>query len=107
LLGINRFAYLRKLLKYQAPKNKSQTNNNNQKSKFKTDKIKQSNDCNVLVIGFCNFDIVCILNIVIWEFGAPSGKVNRYNPNQLELTLTFTCLPWSSACFLSCKYAII
>jgi hypothetical protein len=41
LLGINRFNYLRKLLKYQAPKNKSQTNNNNRNSKFKTDQTKQ------------------------------------------------------------------
>jgi hypothetical protein len=26
---------------------------------------------------------------VIWNFSAVSGKVNRFNPNQLELILTF------------------
>jgi len=42
-----------------------------------------------LVIGFCSFDIVSNLSIVIWNFSAVSGKVNRFYPNQLELILTF------------------
>jgi len=42
-----------------------------------------------LIIGICNFDIVCNLSIVIWDFSAISGKVNRVYLNQLELTLTF------------------
>jgi len=39
-------------------------------------------------IGICNFDIVCNLRIVIWDFRAVSGKANRFYLNQLELTLT-------------------
>jgi len=42
-----------------------------------------------LVIEICNFDIVCNLSIVIWDFSAVSGKANRFYLNQLELTLTF------------------
>jgi hypothetical protein len=41
-----------------------------------------------LVIGICDFDIVCNLSIVIWDFGAVTGKANRFYLNQLELTLT-------------------
>ena len=48
-------------------------------------------DRNVLVIGICDFDIVCNLSIVIWDFSAVTGKPNRFYLNQLELTLTF---PW-------------
>ena len=46
-------------------------------------------DRNVLVIGIFNFDIVCNLSIVIWDFSTVSGKANRSYLNQLELTLTF------------------
>ena len=46
-------------------------------------------DCNVLIIGIYNFDIVCNLSIVIWDFSAISGKVNRLSLYQLALTLTF------------------
>jgi len=38
---------------------------------------------------FCNFDIVCNLSIVIWDFSAVSRKANSFYLNQLELTLTF------------------
>ena len=40
-------------------------------------------------VGICNFDIVCNLSIVIWDFSAVSGKANSFYLNQLELTLTF------------------
>ncbi len=43
-------------------------------------------------VGICNFDIVCNLSIVIWDFSAVSGKANSFCLNQLELTLTFPCL---------------
>jgi len=46
-------------------------------------------DWNVWIIGICNFDIVCNLSIVIWNFSAVSGKANRFYLNKLELTLTF------------------
>ncbi len=49
-------------------------------------------DGNVLIIGICNFDIVCNLSIVIWDFSEVSSKTNRFSPNQSELTLTFSCL---------------
>jgi hypothetical protein len=42
-------------------------------------------------VGICNFDIVCNLSIVIWDFSAVSGKTNSFYLNQLELTLTFPC----------------
>ena len=42
-------------------------------------------------VGICNFDIVCNLRIVIWDFSAVSGKANRFYLNQLELILTN---PW-------------
>jgi hypothetical protein len=38
-----------------------------------------------LIIGICNFDIVCYLSIVIWDFSAVLGKFNR-------LYLTFRSL---------------
>jgi len=41
-----------------------------------------------MIIGICNLDIVCNLIIVIWDFSAVSGKVNRFILNQLEQTLT-------------------
>ena len=44
------------------------------------------------VIGICNFDIVCYLSIVIWDFSNESEVANRFYLNQIELTLT---LPWS------------
>ena len=50
-------------------------------------------DRNVLVIGICNFDIVCHLIIGIWDFSVLSLKANRLYLNQLELTLTD---PWAS-----------
>jgi len=40
-------------------------------------------------VEICNFDIICNLSIVIWDFSAVSGKANRFYLNQLELTLTF------------------
>jgi len=43
-----------------------------------------------LVIEICNFDIICNLSIVIWDFCAVSGKANRFYLKQLELTLTFS-----------------
>jgi hypothetical protein len=43
------------------------------------------------LVGICNFDIVCHLSIVIWDFSALSLKANRFYLNQLELTLTN---PW-------------
>ena len=46
-----------------------------------------------MIIGICNFDIVCNLNIVIWDFRAVSGKVNRFYRHQLGLTLTFPWVP--------------
>jgi len=79
-------------MKFQAPKYKSQTNTNDLNSKFKTDRMTARHtitDWNVLVIEICNFDIVCNLSIVIWDFSAVSGKANRFYLNQLELTLTF------------------
>jgi len=45
-----------------------------------------------LVIGICNFDIVCILSIVIWDFMAVSMKANRFYLNYFELILM---LPWA------------
>ncbi len=51
-------------------------------------------DGNVLIIGICNFDTVCNLSIVIWDFSHVSGKAIRYYPNQYELSLTFPCPPW-------------
>ena len=42
-----------------------------------------------MIIGICNFDIVCYLSIVIWDFSAVSGKVNRFYLTQLALALTF------------------
>ncbi len=48
-------------------------------------------DRNVLVIGICNFNIVCHLIIGIWDFNALFLKANRFYLNQLELTLTD---PW-------------
>jgi len=42
-----------------------------------------------MVIGICNFDIVCNLSIGIWDFSAVSVKANRFYLNKLELTLTF------------------
>ena len=41
------------------------------------------------IIGIYNFDIICNLSIVIWDFSAVSGNANRFYLNQLELTLTF------------------
>jgi hypothetical protein len=72
-----------------------QVNLNNQNSKFKTVRmtaIHPISDRNVLVIGIFNFDIVCNLSIVIWDFSAVSGKANRSYLNQLELTLTYPCI---------------
>ena len=40
-------------------------------------------------VGICNFDIVCNLRIVIWDFIAVSRKANGFYLNQLELTLTY------------------
>jgi hypothetical protein len=48
-------------------------------------------DRNVLVIGIWNFDIVCNLSIVIWDFSGVCGKANLFYLNQLELTLTLPC----------------
>jgi len=31
------------------------------------------------------------LSIAIWDFGAASGKINRFYLNHLELALTFPC----------------
>jgi hypothetical protein len=67
-------------------------NINDRNSKFKTDRITarhSKSDWNILVIGICNFDIVCNLSIVIWDFSTVSGKANRFYLNQLELALTF------------------
>ncbi len=33
-----------------------------------------------------------IMSIVIWDFSAVSGKINRFYLNHLELTSTFPCL---------------
>jgi hypothetical protein len=44
-----------------------------------------------LVIGICNFNIICNLSIVNWIFSALSEKPSRFYLNQLELTLTFPC----------------
>ena len=44
-----------------------------------------------MVFGFCDFDIVCNLTIVIWGFSPLTGKANRCYLNQLGLTLTFPC----------------
>jgi len=52
----------------------------------------------ILVIGICHFDIVCNLSIVIWDFYAVSGKINRFYLDQLELTLTF---PYRTGVFLT------
>ncbi len=51
-----------------------------------------------MVIGIYNFDIVCNLSIVIWDFSAVSGKANRFYLNQLELTLTNPCYFILDAC---------
>ncbi len=56
------------------------------------DKGQLINDCNVLIIGICYFDIVCYLSIVIWDFSAVSEMANRFYLNQIELTLTFPCV---------------
>ncbi len=42
-------------------------------------------------VGICNFDIVCDLSIVIWDFSAVFVKANRDYLNQLEADLTFPC----------------
>jgi hypothetical protein len=49
----------------------------------------ETSDSNVLVIEFCNFDIVCNLSIGFWDSSAISVKVKRFYHNQLELTLRF------------------
>jgi hypothetical protein len=79
---------------HQVAPGRAQTNTNDRNSKFKTGKIKAihpKSDCNVLIIGICNFDIICNLSIAIWDFSALSGKVDRFYMNQLELTLTLPC----------------
>jgi len=43
-------------------------------------------------VGIWNFDIVCHLSIVIWDFSAIYLKANCFYLNQLELTLTNRCL---------------
>jgi hypothetical protein len=48
---------------------------------------------NVLIIGFCDFDIVCYLSIVICNFSAVFGKANCFYLTQLELTSTFSGQP--------------
>ena len=45
-------------------------------------------DRHVLVIGDWDLEIVWNLSIVIWDFSAVSGKVNRLYVNQSNLTLT-------------------
>jgi len=58
-------------LKSQAPKNKSQTNTNNRKSKFKTVRMiarHQISDQSILVIGIWNFGFVWSLRIIIRDF---------------------------------------
>ncbi len=95
MFGTNKVIGLWKSWKFQAPKYKSQTNINDRNSKFKTDRMMSRypiSDWNVLAIGICNFDIVCNLIIVIWDFNAVSGKANRFYLNQLELTLTNPCV---------------
>jgi hypothetical protein len=82
------------------PSTKKQLSNKYQLSKFKIQNRQNIarhpiSDCNVLVIGFCNFDIVCNLRIVIWDFSAVSGKVNRFYAIQLELILTSPCKAYS------------
>jgi len=52
-----------------------------------------TSDGNVWVIGIYDFDIICNLSIVIWDFSAVSGNANGFYLNQLELTLTFPCRP--------------
>ena len=42
-----------------------------------------------MVIGIYDFDIICNLSIVIWDFGAVFWKASRFYLNQLELTSTF------------------
>jgi len=42
-------------------------------------------------VGIYDFDIVCNLRIVIWDFSAVSGKASRFYLNQLEFTLTNPC----------------
>jgi hypothetical protein len=63
------------------PSTKSQIPNKFKCSKFKTDKMTARHRIshrNVLVIGTWNFDIVWNLSTVIWDFGAVSGKYNRF-----------------------------
>jgi len=77
----------------KTPSTKIQISNKYQWPKFKTDRTTARHpisDWNVLVIGICNFDIVCNLSIGIWDFSAVSEKSNRSYLNQLELTLTFS-----------------
>ena len=85
-----RLTFLHQPSRTRAGSNKSQWRN----SKYQTDRMIARypvSDRNVLVIGICNFDIVCHLIIGIWDFNALSLKANRFYLNQLELTLTD---PW-------------
>ncbi len=79
-----------KIIKIQALKYKSQTNNNDRSSKFKTVKITAIHpisDWYGFVIRICNFDIVYDLSIVIWDFRVVYGKLNRFYLNYMELAL--------------------
>jgi hypothetical protein len=62
---------------------------NSKQTKAKT----PTSDCNVLIIGICNLDIVWCLSIVIWNFSDVTGKASRFYPNQLKLTLTLLWIP--------------
>jgi hypothetical protein len=44
-----------------------------------------------VALGIWNFDIICNLSIVFWDFSGVSRKANLLYLNHLELTLT---LPW-------------
>jgi len=38
-------------------------------------------------VGICNFDIICNLSIVIWDFSAVSRKTNHFYLNQVSRPL--------------------
>ena len=46
-----------------------------------------------MVIEICNFDFICNLKIVIWDFNAVIGKPNPFYLNQAVPTLL---LPWGN-----------
>jgi len=75
------------------PSTKTQTNTNDQNSKFKTSVIVAEHllsDGNVSVIGISDLDIIWDLGFDNWDFRFVFRKVNCLYLSELESTLTLT-----------------